>query len=103
MDVQITLNRGKEKSMAEQMITLEECIIKTFKPCPFCGNTPTITKMSMESEIGIDELVIECCMEFRIRTDDAIRVETFTEGTKYMQLGLTAVEKWNRRAEHEAD
>ena len=86
--------------MAEQMITLEEYIKKTFKPCPFCGNTPTITQMSMDSEIGIDELVIECCMEFRIKADDAIRVETFTEGTKYMQLGLTAVEKWNRRAEH---
>lgn len=88
--------------MAEQMITLEECIKKTFKPCPFCGNTPTITQMSVNSEIGIDELEIECCMEFRIRSDDAIRVRTF-EGTKHMQLGLNAVEKWNRRAEHETD
>ena len=88
--------------MAEQMITLEEYIKKTFKPCPFCGNTPTITQMSMDSEIGIDELVIECCMKFRIKADDAIRVETLKE-TKHMQIGLTAVEKWNRRAEHEAD
>lgn len=78
-------------------VTLDEFIEKSIKPCPFCGNRPRISCMSMDLT-GVATLEMECCMRFYIDSDDLVRIDTFAEGTQYKQIGMNAIEKWNRRA-----
>lgn len=63
------------------------------KPCPFCGKE--ISAYSLDcNQYGVERLVINCCMEFDIESDEVLT--TFTgEG---VIAGFDAVQKWNRRA-----
>lgn len=64
------------------------------KPCPFCGKE--ISAYSLDcNQYGVERLVINCCMEFDIESDD---VMSSSDGSAAVRVGKDAVEKWNRRA-----
>ena len=64
------------------------------KPCPFCGQK--IERYSIEADsYGISRLQINCCMDFNIMSDDVVT----SFGGEWARVGLTALEKWNRRVE----
>lgn len=72
--------------------------IADLKPCPFCGNTP-IVRCITAGRAGLETLELECCMKFYIESDDVIRMGSFSEGIAYKQVGMTALDKWNRRSD----
>ena len=69
-------------------------------PCPFCGNKPGLTNLEISSGLGVTkmELSCSCGVDFRIESDDPI----IANGTRH-QLGLTAIDKWNKRAAPRTD
>ena len=69
-------------------------IKELLKPCPFCGRAVEIVEIKF-SVFGIKSLTVDCyCgMHFEIESDDVFKV-----GGKMKILGLTADQKWNRRA-----
>ena len=67
------------------------------KPCPFCGNVPSVIETTFD-KYGSRQLKIHCCISFDIRSDELI----YSKGKReYFRVGMDAVEKWNRRAEHD--
>lgn len=77
-------------------------LIKDLKPCPFCGNTPIIRSITL-GDAGLESLELKCCMDFYIESDDVIRIGSFSEGIAYKQVGMTALDKWNRRSDLKED
>lgn len=67
------------------------------KPCPFCGRKVNLASLQMESGIGVTRMDIECAcgIRFEIYADDVIYS---TDGTPH-QMGLTALDKWEKRSE----
>lgn len=65
------------------------------KPCPFCGRKVSLESIQMGSNIGVTRMDIECAcgISFEINADDVI----YSDGTPH-QIGLTAIEKWERRS-----
>lgn len=69
----------------------------TLKPCPFCGRKVNLASLQMGSGIGVTRMDIECScgISFEIYADDLIYS---ADGTPH-QIGLTALEKWEKRSE----
>lgn len=67
------------------------------KPCPFCGRKVSLASLQMGSGIGVTRLDIECAcgINFGICADDVIYTG---DGTPH-QIGLTAIDKWEKRIE----
>ena len=65
------------------------------KPCPFCGAEVDAISLYVDGATGPSQLHIECrCgIEFNVREDDLV----FGPTGRAHQLGMNAVEKWNRR------
>lgn len=78
---------------------MNEFIEKNIKPCPFCGNSPRAIQVTID-ETGITSLELECCMRFQIESDDTLQVTSIIRGTKKIQIGMDAIQKWNRRAKN---
>lgn len=67
------------------------------KPCPFCGRKVNLVGLQMSSDIGVTRMDVECAcgISFEVYSDDVIYS---ANGTPH-QMGLTALEKWERRGE----
>lgn len=77
-------------------MTFDEYVKETFKPCPFCGAIPKVGVMEWEHGF-VCRLTLSCCMEFEIECDDVIQVQTFNCEDEYHLIGLSPIDKWNRR------
>ena len=66
-------------------------------PCPFCGGKVAIRSVGLGGLAGVTGLEVDCTcgISFEIESDELV---TGPSGLSY-QLGMTAVQKWNRRTE----
>lgn len=80
--------------------TFEEYVKKTFKPCPFCGEIPKVGVVEFDHGY-ISKLELLCCMDFEIESDDIIGVMNRNCEETYHMIGLSPIDKWNRRAKQE--
>lgn len=69
-------------------------INEILSPCPFCGREVEITSIGYIMG-AVDSLEIRCSCGAEVRLESDVLIHTFAGS---YQSGLTAVEKWNRRA-----
>lgn len=74
-------------------------INEIMKPCPFCGKEVRLAELNCDMA-GVTSLRVECYCgaDVQIDSDDYI----FDWNGKAHRVGLSAIEKWNRRDGHEA-
>ena len=75
------------------IITAEELGLK---PCPFCGEYPTISHFSQTSDGKID-LILECCMQFIVNGEEPTVLERWNGEREVIGGEQTAIKIWNRR------
>ena len=64
------------------------------KPCPFCGNEIDVVSITQRGNAG-DRLVLNCrCCDIMFSIDED---EYVFAGRKKIRMGLSVIEKWNRR------
>ena len=70
-------------------------MIKNLRPCPFCGNEVEIAELRFD-RIGAEYIRTECRCGASVEFYSDDRISNW-RGEQY-QTGLTAIEKWNKRA-----
>lgn len=69
-------------------------ISEILKPCPFCGQEVEVSRLDMAMG-GITSIEVRCCCGAEVRFDSDDFIYDWTGATH--QMGLTAIDKWNRR------
>ena len=68
------------------------------RPCPFCGSEVELSRLEMDQG-GVTSIEVRCRCGAVILFDSDDYIYDWTD-TPY-QMGLTAIEKFNRRADDE--